>query len=120
MRRILFVDDEPRFLETLRHILRPQRHEWEVAFAPGGEAALALMEAAPFDVIVSDMRMPGMDGAALLARVREEHPQVVRIILSGQHRTLHRFARGADRAPISGEALRCENAARRHRARLPP
>ena len=64
-------------------MLRPQRHEWEVAFAPGGEAALALMEAAPFDVIVSDMRMPGMDGAALLDRVRKVHPQVVRIILSG-------------------------------------
>ena len=64
-------------------MLRPQRHEWEVAFAPSGEAALALMEAAPFDVIVSDMRMPGMDGAALLDRVRKEHPQVVRIILSG-------------------------------------
>jgi HD-like signal output (HDOD) protein len=64
-------------------MLRPQRHEWEVAFAPGGEFALALMEAAPFDVIVSAMRMPGMDGSALLDRVREEHPQVVRIILSG-------------------------------------
>ena len=82
MRRILFVDDEPRFLEDLRHMLRPQRNEWEVAFAPGGEAALALMEAAPFDVIVSDMRMPGMDGAALLDRVRKGHPQVARIILS--------------------------------------
>ena len=83
MRRILFVDDEPRFLETLRHILRPQRHEWDVAFAHGGEAALALMEAASFDVIVSALRMPGIDGAALLDRVRKEHPQVVRIILSG-------------------------------------
>ena len=70
-------------METLRHILRPQRHEWDVAFAHGGEAALALMEAASFDVIVSALRMPGIDGAALLDRVRKEHPQVVRIILSG-------------------------------------
>jgi HD-like signal output (HDOD) protein/ActR/RegA family two-component response regulator len=83
MRRVLFVDDEPRILEGLQRMLRAQRHEWEMAFAPGGEAALALMEASPFDVIVSDMRMPGMDGARLLARVRELYPQVVRIVLSG-------------------------------------
>ena len=82
MRRVLFVDDEPKILEGLQRMLRPQRHDWEMAFAPGGEAALALMEASPFDVIVSDMRMPGMDGATLLCRVREEHPQVVRIVLS--------------------------------------
>jgi HD-like signal output (HDOD) protein len=84
MRRVLFVDDEPQFLEGLQRLLRPQRHEWELAFASSGETALALMEASPFDVVVSDMRMPGMDGAALLARVLEAHPQVVRIILSDQ------------------------------------
>jgi HD-like signal output (HDOD) protein/ActR/RegA family two-component response regulator len=83
MRRLIFVDDEPRILEGLRRMLRPQRHQWEMAFAPGGEAALAMMEATPFDVIVSDMRMPGMDGAALLYRVREKYPHVVRIVLSG-------------------------------------
>ena len=83
MRRVLFVDDEPRILEGLRRMLRPQRQEWEIAFAPTGETALALMEASPFDVIVSDMRMPGMDGATLLAHVRETYPHVVRIVLSG-------------------------------------
>jgi HD-like signal output (HDOD) protein/ActR/RegA family two-component response regulator len=83
MRRVLFVDDESKILDGLRRMLRPQRHEWEMAFAPGGEAALALMEASPFDVIVTDMRMPGIDGAALLLRVREQYPQVVRIVLSG-------------------------------------
>jgi len=83
MRRVLFVDDEPRVLEGLRRMLRPQRHDWEMAFAPGGEAALALMEASTFDVIVSDMRMPGIDGATLLCRVRELYPQMVRIVLSG-------------------------------------
>jgi HD-like signal output (HDOD) protein len=83
MRRVLFVDDEPRILDGLRRMLRPQRHEWEMAFAPAGEAALALLEASPFDVIVSDMRMPGMDGATLLCRVREQYPQMVRIVLSG-------------------------------------
>jgi HD-like signal output (HDOD) protein/ActR/RegA family two-component response regulator len=83
MRRVLFVDDEPRILEGLRRMLRVQRREWEMAFAPGGEAALALLEASPFDVIVSDMRMPEMDGAALLTQVRDRFPQVVRIVLSG-------------------------------------
>jgi HD-like signal output (HDOD) protein len=69
-------------LEGLQRMLRPQAHEWEMAFAPGGEAALALLEASPFDVIVSDMRMPGIDGATLLLRVREQYPQVVRIALA--------------------------------------
>jgi len=83
MRRMLFVDDEPRILEGLRRILRAQRPEWEMAFATSGQAALALLEASPFDVIVSDMRMPEMDGARLLALVRDRYPQVVRIVLSG-------------------------------------
>jgi DNA-binding response OmpR family regulator len=43
-----------------------------MAFAPGGEAALAMMEAAPFDVIVSDMRMPGMDGMTLVKQLRAD------------------------------------------------
>ncbi len=64
-------------------MLRTQRHDWDMAFAPGGEAALALLQAAPFDVIVSDMRMPGIDGAKLLTQVRDLYPQVVRIVLSG-------------------------------------
>ena len=82
MRRVLFVDDDPKSLEGLQRMLRAQRHEWEMAFASSGHTALALLEASSFDVVVADMRMPGMDGAALLARVREAYPQVVRIILS--------------------------------------
>jgi HD-like signal output (HDOD) protein len=83
MRRVLFVDDELRILDGLRRMLRAQRFEWDIAFATGGEAALSLLEASPFDVIISDMRMPGMDGAKLLGQVRERYPQVVRIVLSG-------------------------------------
>jgi HD-like signal output (HDOD) protein/CheY-like chemotaxis protein len=83
MKRIIFVDDEVRILEGLQRMLRPQRHVWELAFAPSGQAALQMMEAAPFDVIVSDMRMPRMDGATLLKSVREKYPSVLRIILSG-------------------------------------
>ncbi len=84
MKRILFVDDEFRVLEALQRMLRPLRFEWQMEFASGGEAALALMEANPFDVVVSDMRMPRMDGAALLDQVRERYPQAIRILLSGQ------------------------------------
>ena len=83
MRRVLFVDDEVRVLDGLKRMLRPQRLEWEMAFASSGNAALELMEASHFDVIVSDMRMPGMDGASLLTKVCDLYPQVVRIVLSG-------------------------------------
>jgi len=82
MKRILFVDDDAKVLEDLQLALRPMRGEWEMAFAPSGLSALSLMEAVPFDVIVSDMRMPGMDGAALLESVRRRHPGTLRVILS--------------------------------------
>ncbi len=84
--RILFVDDEPQILQGLARMLRPMRHEWEVAFAASGDAALARLDEEAFDVVVSDMRMPGMSGAELLARVAAKHPRSVRIILSGQAR----------------------------------
>jgi len=83
MKRILFVDDEPLVLEGLRSMLRPQRKRWEMIFAGGGDAALAEMAREPVDVVVSDMRMPGMDGAALLRVIQQRHPGVVRIVLSG-------------------------------------
>ena len=82
-RRVLFVDDEPRVLQGLQRSLRPHRRAWDMAFAEGGESALALLAETPFDVVVTDMRMPGMDGATLLHRVREMHPGAVRIVLSG-------------------------------------
>lgn len=84
MRRILFVDDERRILEGIQRMLRPYRRDWEMAFASSGSDALAILESGPFDVIVSDMRMPNMDGARLLELVRERHPGMVRIVLSGQ------------------------------------
>jgi putative nucleotidyltransferase with HDIG domain len=84
MKRILFVDDDPRLLDGLRRALRRRRLEWEMAFATSGDEALAILDADRFDILVSDMRMPGMDGAELLARARDRHPGVVRLILSGQ------------------------------------
>ena len=83
-RRILFVDDEVRVLEGIQRMLRPMRDEWDVRISDSGPKALTMLAAEPFDVVVSDMRMPGMDGAELLQAVMQRHPQVVRIILSGQ------------------------------------
>src|SRR5258708_3884243 len=82
-KRILFVDDEPLILEGLQRMLRPMRAEWEMVFVESGAKALELMSQSPFDAVVSDMRMPGMNGAELLAEVLKRFPQTVRLILSG-------------------------------------
>lgn len=82
-RRILFVDDDPGVLEGLQNLLRRQRRKWDMEFLGSGDDALAAFEQAPFEVIVSDMRMPGMDGATLLEKVRDSYPDTVRVILSG-------------------------------------
>jgi HD-like signal output (HDOD) protein len=83
MRRIIFVDDEPKVLEGLQRLLRGHRSRWDMTFVDGGEDALAALAETPFDVIVSDMRMPRMDGMVLLTRVQEQFPGVVRIVLTG-------------------------------------
>ncbi|QYZ66859.1 MAG: hypothetical protein OI74_00095 [Gammaproteobacteria bacterium (ex Lamellibrachia satsuma)] len=83
-KRILFVDDERDLLNGLRRALRGQRKEWEMAFAGSGKEALELAESNPFDAIVTDMRMPGMDGAQLLEELVHLQPDIVRIVLSGQ------------------------------------
>ncbi|MFT5050334.1 MAG: HD-like signal output (HDOD) protein [Chlamydiales bacterium] len=83
-KRILFVDDEQRVLDGLRRSLRRYRDRWDTSFADGGEAAKLELENSHFDVVVSDMRMPGMDGFTFLSHVRQEYPDTVRIVLSGQ------------------------------------
>ena len=83
-RRILFVDDEPMVLNGLQRTLRKMRRDWDMTFVGSGREALDVLGKKPMDVIVSDLRMPEMDGGRLLADVKKQHPQVVRIILSGQ------------------------------------
>lgn len=83
MKRILFVDDESKILDGIRRMLYADRQRWDVQFSVGGEAALKACEAGNFDVVVSDMRMPGMDGAALLNHIRDRFPSTARIVLSG-------------------------------------
>lgn len=81
--RILFVDDEQLILQALQRMLRSMRDRWTMAFVGSGAEALALLDREPFDVLVTDMRMPGMNGAELLKEVLVRHPAMIRMVLSG-------------------------------------
>lgn len=80
---ILFVDDEARILSGLRRMLWKMSDSWDMSFALGSDEALAILADRPCQVIVSDFRMPGMDGGKLLRHVRETYPGTARVILSG-------------------------------------
>ena len=82
-RRVLFVDDEPNVLQGLGRMLRAMRREWDMKFATSGAAALVAMEQEPFDLVVSDLQMPVMDGLQFLSEVRVLYPETIRMILSG-------------------------------------
>jgi HD-like signal output (HDOD) protein len=82
-KRILFVDDEPKVLEGLGRMLRVMRDEWEMHFATGGPEALEIMATEPFDLVITDMRMPVMNGLEFLKEVRAKYPKVIRVMLSG-------------------------------------
>ncbi len=81
---VLFVDDEPQVLDGLRTRLYRQRRVWDLHFVDSGRAALALMSEQPVDVVISDLRMPEMDGATLLSEVCRRWPRTTRIAMSGQ------------------------------------
>jgi len=78
------VDDEPKVLDGIRRMLHSLRHEWDMSFAGGGQEALDMIADGPVDIVVSDMRMPGMNGTEFLNEVRKHHPDTARIALSGQ------------------------------------
>lgn len=78
---VLCVDDEPNILAALKRTLRGGG--FGVVTAGGGEQALEILGKLPVDIVVSDMRMPGLDGSQLLEQVRERWPQVIRILLTG-------------------------------------
>lgn len=84
MKRVLFVDDDVRVLDGLRRMLHSMRREWQMDFAEGGQQALERLAASPYDAVVSDMRMPHMDGSQFLHEVLRRYPATVRIVLSGQ------------------------------------
>lgn len=80
---ILFIDDEANILSSLKRLFRP--HGYRILTADSGSAGLALLEQeqGAVDVVVSDMRMPGMSGAEVLEQVRLKWPEAVRILLTG-------------------------------------
>jgi HD-like signal output (HDOD) protein/ActR/RegA family two-component response regulator len=85
VRRILFVDDDELILRSIERVLKRHAAEssWELSFVNDGESALRRLEQLPFDVVLADAQMPRMSGTALLRRVRENDPGIVRILLSG-------------------------------------
>ncbi|MBI5725820.1 MAG: HDOD domain-containing protein [Planctomycetes bacterium] len=82
-RRLLFVDDEPNVISGLRRMLHKHSDAWDMQFMTNAAEALERVGRESFDVVVSDMRMPGMDGGTFLAKVAAQCPQTVRFILSG-------------------------------------
>lgn len=86
--RVLFVDDDPIVLRALRRLLLGARPGWEIDLAESGDAALALLEARTYDVVVTDLQMPVIDGMALLRRLKKEQPSVMRVIHSSHVESL--------------------------------
>ena len=83
MQRILFVDDESNVLDAIRRTTHSMRAGWKMEFVTSGPLALEALAREPADVVVTDMRMPGMEGPELLREVKRLYPQTVRLILSG-------------------------------------
>jgi HD-like signal output (HDOD) protein/CheY-like chemotaxis protein len=79
---VLFVDDEPAILQLLPRLLANMSEQWQVELADGGARALEIMSRTSFDVVVSDLNMPGMTGIEFLTEVRERYPLSARIIYS--------------------------------------
>lgn len=110
-KRILFVDDEQKILDGLKRMLHGKRQEWEMEFVDSGTEALKRLKEIPFNLIVSDMRMPEMDGAELLKNVKKLYPQTVRFILSGysERDMILRTLESTDQflvKPINADALK--------------
>lgn len=110
MLKIIFVDDESSLLGGLKRMLRKMRNEWDMSFFESPAEALEFMQQTDVDVLVTDLRMPGINGAELLKKVIEMQPETVRIVLSGEvgtslvYETLgnaHRFLS----KPVSAEDL---------------
>jgi len=84
MKAVLFVDDDENVLAGLRRMLRGFRDQWIMDFVASGAEALHYLAHREADVVVTDLRMPGMNGLELLKHLNSHYPHIVRIILSGQ------------------------------------
>lgn len=117
--RLIFVDDEPLLLQGLHRSLRSMAGEWTMEFVSNGPEALERMAAEPFDVVVTDMRMPGMDGAQLLQEVQKRHPETVRFVPVGPIEPGSRTAVHRKKPPVSIQAVRYQGTEGKDRSRLP-
>lgn len=109
-KRVLFVDDLKVILLSMERLLRPYAEEWEMTFANSAKEALELIDKQPFDIIVSDVVMPEMDGVELLETIKQRHPNMIRFILSGNadYQTLVKSANATHQfltKPCRGEIL---------------
>lgn len=86
--RILVVDDDPIVLRAIRRLLLAARPGWEIDMAESVEAALQLVETKTYDVVVTDLHMPVLDGLALLTRLKSEHSSIMRVIHSSHVESL--------------------------------
>jgi CheY-like chemotaxis protein len=107
---VLFVDDEPKVLRAIERSLLDIKDNWTLHFSESAAEAWSILDSNAIDVVVSDMRMPDVDGAEFLAAVKQRTPDVARLVLSGykdddasirSSSSAHRFLA----KPISGEAL---------------
>jgi two-component system probable response regulator PhcQ len=98
-RRVLFVDDEPHVTESLKRALR--KEPYEVLSANSADEALEVLARQPVDVVISDEKMPGMQGSEFLAVVCKQYPETIRIIMTG-----HGSIEAAIRAINEGEIYR--------------
>src|SRR5262245_26374805 len=83
MKHVLFVDDDSHLLDALRARLKGTQYKWALYFADSGAAALAELQRSPYDLVISDVRMAGMDGTRLLRAVADRWPETIRIAMSG-------------------------------------
>ncbi len=84
MIKIIFVDDESNLLDGLKRLLRKKKDEWDMSFVRSGQDALQCLDKEKYDIIVTDYKMPGMDGLKLLELAKSRHKEIRRVILSGQ------------------------------------
>ena len=96
---VLLVDDEENVLKSLARALHAE--PYEVVSARGAEEALRLLDRRPVSLVISDLNMPGTGGFELLRTIKERHPEVIRLILTGQADT-----KAAMRAINEGEVYR--------------
>ncbi|MCB0115042.1 MAG: HDOD domain-containing protein, partial [Caldilineaceae bacterium] len=86
---LLFVDDEQAVLNGVRRSLYKMRSVWKMDFANGGAEAMQMMQQHTYDMLITDIRMPGIDGVELLRWAQQSHPQTLRFVLSGQSDSKH-------------------------------